>query len=818
MKFRSWPGWVKRLSKTVSLPQAIAAAAPREHEVMTRLMETSPAGITLVDRQGRITFANQRAESVLGLTRDQITSRTYNAPVWHITDYEGRPFPDEQLPFARVMATKQPVYDVRHAIQWPDGRRGLLSINGAPLFDEKGEVEQVVMTIADVTEQVLIEKALHIQRDLVLALSSTDNLTEAFNQFLETTLQIEGVDCGGVYLVDRQTGMLNLVSAKGLSAQFVKHTSHYQADAPQFRLAMTGEPVYTNYAKFLPNQDQAPPQEGLRALAIIPVQYEGKMVAVLNLASHTFDEIPLSARKAFEIMAAQIGGAVAHVRTEAALRESQENLQTLFDTLDDFLFILDKQGRILHVNPVVETRLGYPAEELAGTNLLAIHPEAQREEAATIIADMLAGKITFCSIPLQAKNGALIPVETKVTYGKWSGRDVLFGISRDITERKQAEETFRQRNRELALLNQAGRALSSTLALDQVLKTVLEEVHRLPDVLACSIWLIDPETRELVCREVTDPKSQIVRGWRLTPGQGLAGWAVQHKQSLNVPDVLTDERYFKGVDEKTGLNLRSVLTVPLQVKQRVIGVMQVVNETPHRFDENYQTLLESLASTAAIAIQNAQLYEQARQDADTKLALFHEVNHRVKNNLTAIIGLLYAERHHATLEGRTLQDIINTLVNRVQGLSTVHELLSAAEWRPLPLSDLALQIINAALHILSSVQRVVVDVQPSPVEVSPTQANHLALVINELATNSMKYALSEQDRAKITVRIRQNENTVHFEFRDNGPGFPEDVLKLERSNVGLYLIETIVRNSLNGELTLRNEHGAVTIIRFNVMP
>jgi two-component sensor histidine kinase len=245
--------------------------------------------------------------------------------------------------------------------------------------------------------------------------------------------------------------------------------------------------------------------------------------------------------------------------------------------------------------------------------------------------------------------------------------------------------------------------------------------------------------------------------------------------------------------------------------------MQVVNETPHRFDETDQTLLESLASTAAIAIQNAQLYEQARQDADTKLALFHEVNHRVKNNLTAIIGLLYAERRHAALEGRTLQDIINTLVNRVQGLATVHELLSAAEWRPLPLSDLALQIIHAALHILSSVQQVVVDVQPSPVEVSPTQANHLALIINELATNSMKYALSEQDKAKITVRIRQNKNTVHFEFRDNGPGFPEDVLKLERYNVGLYLIETIVRNSLNGELTLRNEHGAVTVIRFNSM-
>ena len=244
--------------------------------------------------------------------------------------------------------------------------------------------------------------------------------------------------------------------------------------------------------------------------------------------------------------------------------------------------------------------------------------------------------------------------------------------------------------------------------------------------------------------------------------------------------------------------------------------MQVVDQQPGRFDESHQTLLESLASTAAIAIQNAQLYEQARHDAETKLALFHEVNHRVKNNLTAIIGLLYAERRHTSLEGRTYQDIINTLINRVQGLATVHELLSATEWRPLSLSDLASQIIHAALHILSSTQRVSVDVQPSPIEVSPEQANHLALIINELATNSMKYAFTGRDNAKITVRIKQQKKLVNLIFRDNGPGFPEDVLQLERHNVGLYLMQTLVQSGLQGELSFYNDDGAVTVIRFKM--
>jgi len=97
---------------------------------------------------------------VLGLRKDEITQRRYNAPSWRITDYEGQPFPDEELPFRRVMATGQPVSDVRHAIEWPDGRRVLLAVNAAPLLDPNGQVGGMVAEIEDVTERVKAEEAL----------------------------------------------------------------------------------------------------------------------------------------------------------------------------------------------------------------------------------------------------------------------------------------------------------------------------------------------------------------------------------------------------------------------------------------------------------------------------------------------------------------------------------------------------------------------------------------------------------------------------------------------------------------------------------
>jgi GAF domain-containing protein len=389
-------------------------------------------------------------------------------------------------------------------------------------------------------------------------------------------------------------------------------------------------------------------------------------------------------------------------------------------------------------------------------------------------------------------------------------------IQQELAEHKQTEEALRQRNRELALLNRAGRAFGSTLDLDETLSTILEEVRRLMDVAACSAWLIDAGTGELVCLQATGPRNTMVRGWRLAPGQGIGGWVARYGESLIVADAWADERYFKGVDDRTKLGLRSILTLPLQAKQEVIGVIQVLDTTVDRFSSADLELLGPLVASAAIAIENARLYEQTRQDAETRAMLLREVNHRVKNNLSAIVGLLYAERRHAKAEEEqtVYQPIMQDLVNRVQGLVTVHNMLSASEWTPLQLSDLTTQVIHSALQMLPQDKHVNVRVSPSPVQVTPDQAHHLALVINELATNTVKHSLQERSTAQITVHIARNDAIIEFEFQDDGAGYPEDVLSLARHSMGFDLVQNIVRQNLHGELRLHNNCGAVANIRF----
>ena len=125
----------------------------RERSMVDRVMRTSPAGITVADRDGRIVFANKRAQEILGLTIDRLTRLTYDSPEWRITDFDGNPFPMEKLPHAMVVSSGDPVYGVRHAINSPDGRRVYISINGAPINDNMGNVSEVVFSIDDVTKQ-----------------------------------------------------------------------------------------------------------------------------------------------------------------------------------------------------------------------------------------------------------------------------------------------------------------------------------------------------------------------------------------------------------------------------------------------------------------------------------------------------------------------------------------------------------------------------------------------------------------------------------------------------------------------------------------
>jgi PAS domain S-box-containing protein len=127
---------------------------------------------------------------------------------------------------------------------------------------------------------------------------------------------------------------------------------------------------------------------------------------------------------------------------EKRIAESETNFHSFFDSIDDLIFVVDKQGRILQANRTATQRLGFTDQELIGREAVQLHPADTQAEASLILAAMIRGEARECPFPLQSKQGDLIEVETRLARGKWNEQDVLFCISKDVSALRASEDKF----------------------------------------------------------------------------------------------------------------------------------------------------------------------------------------------------------------------------------------------------------------------------------------------------------------------------------------------------------------------------------------
>ncbi len=154
--------------RDISVRRAEQESQLAERDLLNGILATSVAGVLVVNLEGDIIFANQRAEDVLGLVRSKHPDAHYEQPAWHSVALDGGPWAHEERPSSRVQATGQPVLDVRHGIVWPDGRHLVLSVNASPLFAEDGRIRAVVVAVSDVTAALDAQRTLR-ERDEQLA-------------------------------------------------------------------------------------------------------------------------------------------------------------------------------------------------------------------------------------------------------------------------------------------------------------------------------------------------------------------------------------------------------------------------------------------------------------------------------------------------------------------------------------------------------------------------------------------------------------------------------------------------------------------------
>ena len=165
-------------------------------------------------------------------------------------------------------------------------------------------------------------------------------------------------------------------------------------------------------------------------------------------------------------------------------------------------------------------------------------------------------------------------------------------------------------------LIELSRSLSSTLDLPALLRQIIEAACEMTDSEAASILLVHPRTGELSFEASTQVDFVQMESIVVPKEGSIAGWIVARAQPLIIPDVRQDPRHFSQADEKLSFQTRSVLGVPLIHRGKVFGVLEAINKLDGEFDPDDVSTLETLASQAAVAIENARLFQQARRRND----------------------------------------------------------------------------------------------------------------------------------------------------------------------------------------------------------
>ena len=388
-------------------------------ERLERIVETIPDGIIIVNREGAITYANSSAERILGLTRATITERSYNDPKWEITRVDGGPFPDEDLPFSRVMRSGQAIYGVEHAIVYPDGRRIILSINATPMHDARGELVGMIASITDITERKQSEAM--IKRESEFSKALIDSLPGIF------------------YLYDEELRFLrwnkNFEKVSGYSGEEIAKMSplDFFGGAEKNLIAARIKNVFATgmadaEASFIAKDGQ-----------LTPYYFTGLRITIDDKTCLMGVGINIAERK----------------RAEEIMEVSERRLSLIFDTVSDVIFLLsvepEDRYRFVSVNPTFLAVTGLTRDQVIGKRIEEVLPETAHAVVLGKYKQAILENKTVRWEEISAYPTGTLYGEAAITPA-WDINGVcthLIGSVHDITEIRRAEEEIRTLNQGL---------------------------------------------------------------------------------------------------------------------------------------------------------------------------------------------------------------------------------------------------------------------------------------------------------------------------------------------------------------------------------
>jgi signal transduction histidine kinase len=390
----------------------------------------------------------------------------------------------------------------------------------------------------------------------------------------------------------------------------------------------------------------------------------------------------------------------------------------------------------------------------------------------------------------------------------------------------QSQDFVERRINALTALQDISRTLSSELDLNRLLRKIVHAAVEVLNASTGSLLIWDPTDNSLVfaVTEGGEGEGETLKQSRMPADQGIAGWIFTHRQPVIIEDAWQDERFFKGIDESLGYRTRSLIGVPLMTKGEMIGVLEVLKRSGEKFDEQDLDTLSALAGQAAIAIVNARLYSQIREERDRMLGIEEELHKKLARDFhdgpaqtlaSLIMDIEFIqkllERDPSKAEAELLQLKEKATKAMHQARTTMFEL------RPLILETEGLQAaLEYYVKRLRQTENMSIHLQIEGLEESlpPRVKDIVFAIVREAINNIKKHARANNVWLTAIRRERELLTTI----QDDGQGFNLEEVEISyatRGSIGLLNLYERAE-MLGGRISIESALGQGTTVSLTV--
>jgi two-component sensor histidine kinase/putative methionine-R-sulfoxide reductase with GAF domain len=370
----------------------------------------------------------------------------------------------------------------------------------------------------------------------------------------------------------------------------------------------------------------------------------------------------------------------------------------------------------------------------------------------------------------------------------------------------QTDEELRRRVHQLNTLYRVSTLVASTLVFENVLHTIVAQAVQLSGADRSVLFELDPATQTLSA-VATHGFERLDTARAVVPvGQCCVGRVVQTgSSSLKLDCMRTDEGCFLYGNIEAIDDQHAVLCVPLTARQGSVGSLCIFSNQRYMLNEHQLQLVSTFANVAAIAMENARLFEQTREGLRIKETLVKEMHHRVKNNLQQIVSILNMRRRRT--QNAEVKQVLVESVERIQGIAAVHELLSINLLNVARIDEIARKIaMIVQANLVPPDMTIRFRIGKVPYHLPTEEATTLAIVLNELIANAIEHGFEGRERGEIRMSaLRENDRLV-IRVADDGAGLPEGITGAS-DGLGLQLVRGLVETGLRGTFTLSQVTG-----------